>query len=74
MDPRCSPLPYVLVTPARNEQTFIEKTIESVIHQTALPLKWVIVDDGSTDDTAAIVKRYLGQIPVDRIGPVAPTA
>jgi len=54
-----APPPYVLITPARNEARFIEKTIESVIHQTVLPLKWVIVDDGSTDNTAEIVKRYL---------------
>jgi len=52
-------LPYVLVTPARNEEAFLEKTIESMIRQTHLPLKWVIVDDGSTDATAAIVRRYL---------------
>src|SRR5215813_4396713 len=54
---------YALVTPARNEETFIEKTNESVIRQTVLPLKWVIVDDGSTDSTAQIVKRYLAQHP-----------
>lgn len=54
-------LSYVLITPARNEETFIEKTIESVIHQTVLPVKWVIVDDGSTDKTREIVGRYLGQ-------------
>jgi biofilm PGA synthesis N-glycosyltransferase PgaC len=50
--------PYVLITPARNEEEFIVKTIESVIHQTHLPLKWVIVNDGSTDKTAEIVSRY----------------
>ena len=54
---------YVLVTPARNEAAFIEKTIESVIHQTVLPLKWVIVDDGSTDKTPEIVSRYLARFP-----------
>jgi poly-beta-1,6-N-acetyl-D-glucosamine synthase len=47
---------YVLVTPARNEATFIEKTINSVIAQTALPLKWVIVSDGSTDGTDDVVR------------------
>ena len=52
------PLPYVLITPARNEAEFIEKTIQSVIAQTVLPLRWVIVSDGSTDDTDAIVERY----------------
>lgn len=55
--------PYVLITPARNEEAFIENTIESVIHQTYLPLKWVIVEDGSTDKTAEIVSRYLSQYP-----------
>lgn len=54
---------YVLVTPARNEQAFIEKTIESMIRQTLLPLKWVIVEDGSTDKTAEIISRYLPQYP-----------
>jgi glycosyltransferase involved in cell wall biosynthesis len=54
-------LSYVIITPARNEETFIEKTIESMIQQTVPPLKWVIVDDGSTDSTAQIVKRYLAQ-------------
>jgi poly-beta-1,6-N-acetyl-D-glucosamine synthase len=54
---------YVLITPARNEEAFIEKTIESVIRQTVLPTKWVIVDDGSTDKTAEIVSRYLAKHP-----------
>jgi len=49
---------YVLVTPARNEEAFIEKTIESVTSQTFLPLKWVIVNDGSTDATGRIVEKY----------------
>ena len=51
-------LTYVLITPARNEALFIEQTIKSVIRQTALPLKWVIVSDGSTDGTDDIVKKY----------------
>jgi biofilm PGA synthesis N-glycosyltransferase PgaC len=53
------PMPYVLITPARNEQTFIEKTIQSMIKQTVLPVKWVIVNDGSTDATSSIVRPYL---------------
>ena len=54
---------YVLVTPARNEEAFLEQTIESVIHQTFPPIKWVIVDDASTDKTPEIVSRYLGRYP-----------
>jgi glycosyltransferase involved in cell wall biosynthesis len=52
---------YVLITPARNEAAFIETTLKSVIHQTVLPLKWVIVNDGSMDATATIVGRYLSK-------------
>src|ERR1700681_259805 len=51
-------LRYVLITPARNESAFIEKTIQSVVAQTVLPVKWVIVSDGSTDGTDEIVSKY----------------
>ena len=50
---------YVLITPARNEDRFIERTIKSILEQTVLPQKWVIVSDGSTDRTDAIVEKYL---------------
>jgi hypothetical protein len=51
-------LRYVLVTPARNEEKFIEATIQSVVSQTVRPAAWVIVSDGSTDRTDEIVQRY----------------
>ena len=51
-------LRYVLITPARNEEKHIEGVIHSVISQTVLPCKWVIVNDGSTDATGAIASRY----------------
>lgn len=54
---------YVLITPARNEEDFIEITIQSMITQTRIPLKWVIVSDGSTDATDDIVKKYLPAYP-----------
>lgn len=49
---------YVLVTPAKNEEDYIEKTLASVVAQTVLPQRWVIVSDGSTDRTDQIVTRY----------------
>ena len=49
---------YILITSARNEETLISKTLDSVVSQTALPERWVIVDDGSTDRTAEIVESY----------------
>jgi hypothetical protein len=51
-------LQYVLISPSRNEARFIEKTLESVVNQTVLPLKWVIVNDGSTDATGEIAAKY----------------
>ena len=54
---------YVLITPARNEEKYIRKTIESMIGQTVLPLRWVIVSDGSSDTTVAIVSEYLAKYP-----------
>jgi poly-beta-1,6-N-acetyl-D-glucosamine synthase len=50
---------YVIITPAHNEEAFIEKTIESVINQTVRPAKWIIVNDSSTDRTCEIVERYV---------------
>ena len=61
MQQHVSHLKYVLVTPARNEETFIEGTIRSVLSQTIRPSRWVIVSDGSTDATDAIVKRYANE-------------
>ena len=49
---------YVLLTSARNEEAHIEKTIKSVITQTVLPKKWVIVSDDSSDRTDEIVTNY----------------
>ncbi|MGA2570343.1 MAG: glycosyltransferase family A protein [Terracidiphilus sp.] len=49
---------YVLVTPARNEERLIEATIKSVVVQSVLPMRWIIVSDGSTDGTDSIVSRY----------------
>jgi glycosyltransferase involved in cell wall biosynthesis len=54
---------YVLITPARNEEVLIGKTLESVSSQTKPPFRWVIVDDGSTDGTAEIVRGYANRFP-----------
>lgn len=50
---------YIIITPARNEAEYIELTIKSVVAQTVLPQKWIIVNDGSTDRTEAIVRKYM---------------
>ena len=56
-------LKYVLITPARNEAKYIELTIKSMVAQTVLPLRWIIVSDGSTDGTDEIVNKYLPEHP-----------
>ncbi len=53
-----STVKYVLITAAKNEESFIENTIQSVINQTIKPERWVIVSDGSTDQTNNIVEQY----------------
>ena len=53
---------YVLITPARDEEAHIEKTIQAVISQTILPLKWIIVSDSSVDETDEIIKSYLNNL------------
>jgi poly-beta-1,6-N-acetyl-D-glucosamine synthase len=52
---------YVVVTPVRDEERHIEKTILSMLAQTILPSEWIIVNDGSTDGTAGIINRYARQ-------------
>src|SRR5215472_220497 len=49
---------YLLITPAKNEDAFIELTLQSVVNQTVLPIRWLVVSDGSTDRTNEIVARY----------------
>lgn len=47
---------YILITPAKNEENNLPDVADSVIKQTIKPKLWVIVDDGSTDDTPIIIK------------------
>ena len=49
---------FIIITPCYNEQEYIEFPLNSVIKQTIKPLRWLIVDDGSTDNTARIIKGY----------------
>ena len=49
---------YILITAAKNEELFIGNTIQSVLNQTIKPERWIIVSDGSTDRTNAIVDLY----------------
>ena len=52
---------YILITAAHNEQDFIEKTILSVINQLHKPAEWIIVNDGSNDNTESIVRKFAAE-------------
>jgi biofilm PGA synthesis N-glycosyltransferase PgaC len=53
----------LIISPMRNEAAHVERVARSVAAQTVPPAEWVVVDDGSTDDTAAILRRLEAEIP-----------
>ncbi|TNF57178.1 MAG: glycosyltransferase family 2 protein, partial [Burkholderiales bacterium] len=58
---------YVLISPCRNEAAYMRRTLDSVLAQSRLPSLWVIVDDGSTDETPAILQDYAARHPWIRV-------
>jgi len=54
---------YTIITPARNEGKNIGHLLASVTSQTVLPIKWIIVNDNSTDNTVDLVRDYLPRFP-----------
>jgi glycosyltransferase involved in cell wall biosynthesis len=56
--PMTDPRAYLLVSPCRNEADKMSRTLDSVVAQSVTPALWVIVDDGSTDETPAILADY----------------
>lgn len=66
--PSVSPLgKYVLITPCRDEAKYARRCIESVLAQSVLPSLWVVVDDGSSDETPAILAEYAAKHPWIRV-------
>src|SRR5687768_12017400 len=49
---------YVLITAAKNEERYIPNTLQSVVNQTYVPEAWLIISDGSTDQTDELVRQY----------------
>jgi glycosyltransferase involved in cell wall biosynthesis len=54
---------YVLITPCRDEAQYARRTLQSVARQTVPPALWIIVDDGSTDQTPQILAEYAAKLP-----------
>ena len=57
-DPRPPAPGYCIISPARNEEEYLQQTLDSVLAQTVLPTRWIIIDDGSTDRTPQILAEY----------------
>jgi len=60
---------YVLVSPCRNEAAYLHRTLDSVIAQSVTPMLWIIVDDGSTDETPQILADYAARYPFIKVVP-----
>ena len=58
---------YLLVSPCRDEAQYLRRTLDSVALQSVPPALWLVVDDGSTDETAAILQEYSQRLPYLRV-------
>lgn len=58
---------YVIISPVRNEEEYVEKTLKAVTSQSILPAEWILVNDGSVDNTARIIESYIQKHPWIRI-------
>ena len=54
---------YLLVSPCRDEAQYLCRALDSVALQSVPPALWVIVDDGSTDESPAILEKYSRRLP-----------
>jgi len=58
---------YLLISPCRDEAQYLRRTLDSVAAQSVQPALWVVVDDGSTDETPAILQDYVTRLPYLRV-------
>ena len=57
---------YVVISPVRNEEKYINRTLDAIIAQTIKPSEWVLVDDGSSDKTREIITQYSVKYEMDK--------
>lgn len=66
-----APIRYVVISPVRNEEDYVRLTLDSMVAQTIQPAEWILVDDGSTDSTASIIREYMAQHSWIKLVPLA---
>ena len=60
-------VPLAIISPVRDEAKYVRNTLEAMLTQTVQPQEWLFVDDGSTDDTQAIIASYSARHPWIRV-------
>ena len=56
---------YALITPARDEAENLRRLGQCLLEQTVSPAAWVVVDNGSTDDTVDVVRGLAAALRLD---------
>lgn len=59
--------PLAIISPVRDEAQFVRNTLDAMVAQSVRPQEWLFVDDGSTDDTKAIIESYAAANPWIRV-------
>lgn len=60
-------VPLAIISPVRDEARYVRLTLDAMLAQTVQPQEWLFVDDGSSDDTRAIVESYASRHPWIRV-------
>ncbi|UFZ04786.1 glycosyltransferase [Bradyrhizobium ontarionense] len=58
---------YLLISPCRDEAQYLRRTLDSVAAQSVPPALWIVVDDGSSDETPAILQEYARRLSYLRV-------
>ena len=58
---------FSIIIPLYNKEPYIEKTINSVLNQTYQHYELIVVNDGSTDNSAMVAEKLLKDIPNSRV-------
>lgn len=56
----------LIITPFKNEEVSVGQTLASLVKQNMYPAAWLLIDDGSVDESPRIVQEYAAQYPFIR--------